>query len=70
MLQKLHTPSIFKGRSGSVNNPRALFVPLFMIQRTCRSSSRMYNMVCTPEVWRRLLKGIEEFTDAKVLIKC
>ena len=41
-----------------------------MIQRTCRSSSRMYNMVCTPEVWRRLLKGIEEFTDAKVLTKC
>jgi len=31
-----------------------------------RSSSRMYNMVCTPEVWRRLLKGIEEFTDAKL----
>merc|ERR1719153_1837403 len=37
-----------------------------MIQRTCRSSSRMYSMVCTPEVWRRLLKRIEEFTDAKL----
>jgi len=31
-----------------------------------RSSSRLYNVVCTPEVWRRLLRGIEDFTEAKV----
>jgi len=31
-----------------------------------RSSSRLYNAVCTPEVWRRLLRGIEDFTEAKV----
>jgi len=31
-----------------------------------RSSSRLYNIVCTLEVWRRLLRGIEDFTEAKV----
>ena len=31
-----------------------------------RCSSRLYNIVCSPEVWRRLLKGIEDFREAKV----
>jgi len=31
-----------------------------------RSSSRLYNVVCSPELWRRLLSGIEEFSEAKV----
>jgi len=31
-----------------------------------RSSSRLYNVVCSPEVWRRVLWGIEEFSAAKV----
>ena len=35
-------------------------------ENLARSSSRLYNVVCTPEVWRRLLRGIEDFTEAKV----
>jgi len=31
-----------------------------------RSSARLYNLVCTPLVWRRLLRGIADFTVAKV----
>ena len=26
----------------------------------------MYKIVCTPLVWKRLLRGIEDFTVAKV----
>jgi len=31
-----------------------------------RSSVRLYNLVCTPLVWRRLLRGIADFTVSKV----
>ena len=31
-----------------------------------RCSSRLYSVVCCPEVWRRLLRGIEDFSEAKV----
>ena len=37
-----------------------------MQENLARSSSRLYNIVCTLEVWRRLLRGIEDFTEAKV----
>ena len=38
----------------------------FLLDNPGRSSSRLYNVVCSPEVWRRLLWGIEEFSEAKV----
>lgn len=31
-----------------------------------RSSARLYNIVCTPLVWKSLLRGIADFTEAKV----
>ena len=31
-----------------------------------RCSSRLYSAVCSPGVWRRLLRGIEDFRAAKV----
>ena len=31
-----------------------------------RCSSRLYSAVCSPGVWRRLLRGIEDFREAKV----
>ena len=38
----------------------------FYDRNLARSSSRLYNIVCTPLVWKRLLRGIEDFTKAKV----
>ena len=38
----------------------------FYDRNLARSSARLYNIVCTPLVWKRLLRGIEDFTEAKV----
>ena len=38
----------------------------FYDKKLARSSARLYNIVCTPLVWKRLLRGIEDFTKAKV----
>ena len=37
-----------------------------MKESLARSSVPLYNLVCTPLVWRRLLRGIADFTVAKV----
>ena len=42
------------------------FMDTYSLLKFGRCSSRLYNMVCSPEVWRTLLRGIEDFTEAKV----
>ena len=44
----------------------------FLLDKSGRSSSRLYNVVCSPDVWRRVLWGIEELgwdgIDYRVLV--
>ena len=42
------------------------FMDTYSLLKFGRCSSRLYSMVSSPEVWRTLLRGIEEFTEAKV----
>lgn len=42
------------------------YMDTYSLLKFGRCSSRLYNIVSSPEVWRTLLKGIEEFTEAKV----
>ena len=42
------------------------YMDTYSLLKFGRCSSRLYSMVSSPEVWRTLLRGIEEFTEAKV----
>jgi len=42
------------------------FMDTYTLLKFGRCSSRLYNMVCSPEVWRRLLRGIEDYSEAKI----
>ena len=42
------------------------FMDTYTLLKVGRCSSRLNNIVCSPEVWRRLLRGIEDFSEAKV----
>ena len=42
------------------------YMDTYTLLKFGRCSSRLYNIVCSPEVWRRLLRGIEDYSEAKV----
>ena len=59
--------SVLQTRAVKLQWPTLMhIVKIYYTSLARRSSSRLYNVVCSPELWRRLLSGIEEFSEAKV----
>jgi len=58
--------NMFTYLPGEVIVHMCCFMDTYTLLKFGRCSSRLYNIVCSPEVWRRLLRGIEDYSEAKV----